>query len=94
MRTSTAIVVLGGGAAALWAIAASKEPKTQAELQPEIDASIVKALADILRTKLQAAKVPAAQVDAIIARAAELRKAGYSAEQVNNLLNSTYGTKL
>jgi NADH dehydrogenase FAD-containing subunit len=44
MRTSTAIVVLGGGVAALWAIASAKEPKTQAEMQPEIDASIKKAL--------------------------------------------------
>jgi NADH dehydrogenase FAD-containing subunit len=44
MRTSTAVVILGGGVAALWAIASSKEPTTQAEAQPAIDASIKKAL--------------------------------------------------
>jgi succinate dehydrogenase/fumarate reductase flavoprotein subunit len=50
MKSSTAIVIVGGGIAALWAVASMKS--TQAEMQPAIDASIKKTLADI--AKMQA----------------------------------------
>lgn len=59
MKTATAVVILGGGVAALWAIASTSSKPSPLVVpgvtQDDVNASILKSLADIEAIKRKAA---------------------------------------